>query len=111
MKRPTGYQQLYLASSVTDKALVTNSERGLHEVVAKLEDCQTVLDLNGDREASQLVAMAILQLRMKLNGVADSELKALCDAIESHEEPELPRDPKSRQGQSRCVPAVLKLVK
>jgi len=35
-------------------------------------------DKSGD---GQLLSVAILQLRMKLNQVADSELKALCDAM------------------------------
>lgn len=111
MKRPTGSHRLFLASSVTDKALVDNSERRLHEVVEKLEACRTVLDAGGDWEASQLVSVAILQIRMKLNRIADSDLKALCDAIEPHEEAERAQDPKSRQGRSRLSPAVLKLVK
>lgn len=88
MKRPTGSHRLYLASSVSDKAILANSERRSREVVAKLEDCRTDLADGGDREAAQLVSMAILQLKMKLNGIADADLKAICDAMGSPEEPE-----------------------
>lgn len=111
MKRPTGSHRLYLASSVTDKAILANSERQLRDVVAKLEDCQTVLVLGDEGEASQLVSLAILQLKMKLNGIPDSDLKALCDALAPLEGPERTQDPKTRQGQSRRCPALLKLVK
>jgi len=110
MKRPTGSHRLYLASSVTDKALVANSERRLREVVTVLEGCREALADGGEREASQLVSVAILQVKMKLNRIADSELKALCDVL-VHQESERTHDPKSRQGQSRHSPAGLKLVK
>src|SRR5271170_2818747 len=70
MKRPTGSHRLYLASSVTDKALVANSERRLREVVTVLEGCREALADGGEREASQLVSVAILQVKMKLNRIA-----------------------------------------
>jgi hypothetical protein len=37
--------------------------------------------MNGDRDTAQLVSFAILELRIKLNRIEDSELKALCDAM------------------------------
>jgi len=36
MKRPTGSPPLYLASSITEKALVASSEERLHSVLATL---------------------------------------------------------------------------
>jgi hypothetical protein len=60
---------------------VANSKEQLHSVLATLEDCQAVLIGNGNQETAQLVSVAILELRMKLYQVADSELKALCDAM------------------------------
>jgi hypothetical protein len=57
-----------------------------------------------------LVSVAILELRMKLNRVADSELKALCDAMLPDEAPaERSQEPKSPQGQRRRP--LLRLVK
>jgi hypothetical protein len=55
--------------------------------------------------------VAILELRIKLNRVADSELKALCDAM-LRDEPsaESSRDPKP-QSQTIRPPVLLKLVK
>jgi hypothetical protein len=87
MKPPIGSHQLYLASSVTDKTLVANSEEKLRSVLATLEQCRAAL-IDSDRQTALLVSVAILELRMKLNKIADSELKALCDAMAPDDAPE-----------------------
>jgi hypothetical protein len=112
MKRQTGSPRLHLASSVTEKTLVTNSEQRLHSTVTTLEESRAALVASGNREAAQLVSVAILQLRMKLNRIADAELKALCDAMMPADVPtkQSPRL-KLPQGQRRRVAALLKLVK
>ena len=56
-------------------------EENLRAVLATLEECQASLVRNGDRDTAQLVSVAILELRIKLNRIDDSELKALCDAM------------------------------
>ncbi|THD75558.1 MAG: hypothetical protein E7813_00425 [Bradyrhizobium sp.] len=82
----------------------------MHATVAALEQCRATLAGSGNRETAQLVSLAILQLRMKLNGIAEAELKALCDAMSPVEEVAVEaRSPKSPQGQRRR-PAALKLV-
>lgn len=81
MKRPTGLRRPYLASSLSEETLVANTEQQLRSVLATLEQCRTVLHGAAARETTLLVSMAILQLRMKLNQIADSELKALCDVM------------------------------
>ena len=112
MKRQTGSPRLHLASALTEKTLVANSEERLRSIVAALEECQAALVSSGNRETAQLVSVAILQLRMKLNRVADSELKALCDAMTPDDEPAEGSDsPKSPQGSRRRPAALLKLVK
>jgi hypothetical protein len=63
-----------------EETLVTNSER-LHVILATLEQCRSGLIDSSNRETAQLVSVAILELRMKLNRITDSELKALCDAM------------------------------
>ena len=112
MKRPTGSPRPFLASSVTEKKLVANSERGLDSVLTTLEGCRAVLTDRADRETAQLLSVAILQLRMKLHHIADSELRDLCDALmpdDGHtRRSEYPRSPES-QRQRRS--GVLKLVK
>ena len=60
---------------------MANSDEQLLAVLASLEEARTTLRASGKDDTAQLVAVAILDLRMKLGRVADSELKALCDEI------------------------------
>ena len=109
MKRPNGSTRLYLASSLSDKTLVANSEERLQAVLATLEECRTALAGGANRETVQILSIAILQLRMKLNQISDLELKALCDAMVPDDESEPSEDSASLLGQRRR--ALLKLVK
>jgi hypothetical protein len=112
MKRPSGSLRFYLASSVTEETLVANSEERLHAVLANLEQCQAALVLGGHRDTAQLVSVAILELRIKLNRIEHTELKALCDAmLRDSGPPEKPLHPKSPEGQRGRSPVPLKLVK
>ena len=93
-----------------EDTLVANSEQRLHSIVTTLEQCRAILAGSGNSETAQLVSLAILELRMKLNGIAEAELRALCDAMTPEEErADQARAPKSEQGQRRRAP--LKLVK
>jgi hypothetical protein len=107
MKRPTGSPPLTLASSVTEKTPVSNSEEKLHSILATLEQCRAALIEGGDREAALLVSVAALELRMKLHRIEDAELKALCDAMVSGEAPEQalqePKSPKAKATPSAGV--------
>lgn len=67
---------------------MANSEQRLHAILATLEQCRAGLIDSAHRDTAQLVSVAILELRMKLNRIADSELKALCDAMLPDEAPE-----------------------
>ena len=108
MEPPIGSNRPYLASSVTEKTLVANSEERLRSVLATLEECRAAL-IDSDRQTALLVPVAILELRMKLNKIADSELKALCDAMEPDDPAQGSQEQKSPQGSRRLAP--LKLVK
>ncbi len=111
MKRPTGSNKLALASSVREKTPVASSEQRLHSILATLEQCRAVL-VDSNRETAQLVSVAILQLRMKLNRIADADLTALCEAMTGDDGPaDKPRAPILPQGPRRRSTAVLKLVK
>jgi hypothetical protein len=91
---------------------VINSEEKLHAVLATLEECQAALVLGGDRDTAQLVSVAILELRIKLNRIEDSELKALCDAVlRDVEAAERPPHQRPHEGQRGLAPVLLKLVK
>jgi hypothetical protein len=83
----------------------------LRSILATLEECRAALVASGNRETAQLVSVAILELRIKLNRIADSELKALCDAMLQDEVSAEQCDPKSPQGQGGRPRILLKLVK
>jgi hypothetical protein len=83
---------------------VANSEERLRSVLATLEVCRSALIESGSDETALLVSMAILELRMKVHQIADSELKDLCDALLR----DSPRSPKPPQAYQRPF---LKLVK
>jgi hypothetical protein len=109
MKRPAEPPQLHLASSATEQTLMANSDERLRSVLATLEECRVFLVDGGNRETAQLVSVAILELRMKLNRIADTELKALCDAMSRHQAAAgSAHDPKSPRGRRSTL---LKLIK
>lgn len=81
-------------------------------MLATLEECQASLIMNGDRDTAQLVSVAILELRIKLNRIEDSELKALCDAmVREVEGASKSAAPKPQEGARPRPPVSLKLVK
>jgi signal transduction histidine kinase len=61
--------------------LVSDSEAHLRSLIATLEENRAVLIESANAEAAQILAVAILQLRMRLHRIADSELKDLCQAV------------------------------
>ena len=107
MKRKSGTPRLYLASSGMEKMPVANAQERLLSLLATLEECRAVLLDQASSEAARLLSLAILELRMELHKVTDSELKALCDVMEQEEQP--PQDPPS--GAARRLPPYLKLIK
>jgi hypothetical protein len=80
---------------------VSDSDERLHSVLVTLEGCRTALLDSGSRETAHLVSVAILELRMKLNKIADSELKALCDAMLPDDAPATPQAPKSSRARDQ----------
>ena len=87
-------------------------EENLRAVLVTLEECQASLIENGDRDTAQLVSVAILELRIKLNRIDDSELKALCDAmVRNVEAASKPVQPEPQESPRPRSPVSLKLVK
>jgi len=80
-----------------ERTPVINSDEQLLSVLATLEACRATLVASGHRDTAQLVSVAVLELRMKLNGIDDAELKALCEQIVADEDApaERVRDSKS----------------
>ncbi len=60
---------------------MVNSDEQLLTVLESLEECRAALLDVGKNDTAHMVSVAILDLRMKLNRIADSELKALCEEI------------------------------
>lgn len=88
------------------------SDERLHSVLKSLEDSRATLLECGDWETAQLTSLSILQLRMNLNRIADSDLKALCDVMTPDLEPAPPEpSPKPQAAPRRRRPVMLKLVK
>jgi hypothetical protein len=65
--------------------LVSDSEAHLRSIIATLEENRAELLESRNLEAAQILAVAILQLRMRLHGIDGSELKAFCQAVQLHE--------------------------
>ena len=111
MEPPIGSNRPYLASSVTEKTLVANSEARLHTILATLEECRAGLIAGGSGETAGLVSVAILELRMKLHRIGDSELKALCDEMVSDEEARTERTRDSKPSLAQRRRPLLRVVK
>lgn len=89
---------------------MANSEERLHAILETLEQCRAALVKDGRPETAKLVSLAVLDLRIDLSKIPDSDLKALCDAMTPDDGPaERSNDPNSPHGPRRR--AVLKLVK
>ena len=79
---------------------MTSDER-LASILEKLEECRAGLVAGGNRESSDLVSIAILDVRMRLHRIGDAELRALCDEMLADEDPPRPRETKLAPGRKR----------
>lgn len=104
MKRKRKRPRLDLVASGVDDMPVANTEERLLALLATLEECQAFLVDRANAETARLLSLAILELRMELHKVTDTELKALCDMMATEE---LLQEPAT----TRRFPPYLKLVK
>jgi hypothetical protein len=86
---------------------VAPSEERLVSLLATLEECRAFLMDKASPETARLLSLAILELRMELHHVTDSELKALCDLMVT--EDQSAQSAEADRGQR--LPPYLKLVK
>jgi uncharacterized small protein (DUF1192 family) len=56
-------------------------------VLQALEECRATLRQSGEDDTAELVSVAILDLRMKLNRIGEAELSVLCEEIIRTEAP------------------------
>jgi hypothetical protein len=83
---------------------VARSEEHLLSLLATLEECRAFLADKASPETGKLLSLAILELRMELHQVTDSELKALCDLVVDEQAAQ------EAEGDQR-LPPYLKLIK
>jgi len=86
---------------------VAHSEQRLLSLLATLEECRAFLTDKTSPETGKLLSLAILELRMELHQVTDSELKALCDLMVVEEQPAAD----TQTGHGQRLPPYLKLIK
>jgi len=72
--------------------------------LATLEECRAFLADKASPETGKLLSLAILELRMELHQVTDSELKALCDLVVDEQAAQEAED-------GQRLPPYLKLIK
>ena len=60
---------------------MANSEERLQAILATLEQCRVALVKEARPETAKLVSLAVLDLRIDLSKLPDSDLKALCDCL------------------------------
>jgi hypothetical protein len=94
-----------------ERTPVINSDEQLLSVLATLEACRATLLASGNRDTAQLVSVAVLELRMKLNGIGDEELKALCDEMVPDEDTPAERARDSKPSTAPRRRPLLRLIK
>lgn len=68
-------------AELTERTPVSHSDEQLQSVLETLEGCRRVLNASSSRESADLLSIVILDVRMKLRGIDDADLKALCDEM------------------------------
>ncbi|HSU69310.1 MAG TPA: hypothetical protein VLJ39_20660 [Tepidisphaeraceae bacterium] len=88
---------------------MSHSDEQLQSVLETLEECRRVLSESHGRETVELLSIVILDFRMKLKGIDNAELRALCDEMLRG----AASDPDSRSKQTQDQPRrpLLRVVK
>jgi hypothetical protein len=81
----------------------------LLSILEMLEECRAGLVAGGSRDSADLVSMAILDVRTRLHGIGDAELRALCDEMLADDG--LPRSREAKSAPGRKRQPLLRLVK
>lgn len=81
---------------------MSHLDEQLQSVLGTLEECRKVLNQNNGRETAELLSIVILDLRMRLKGIDNADLRALCDEMLRSAGSE-PQPPSSRRRTSPGV--------
>ena len=90
-----------------EKMPVANTQERLLSLLETLEECRAFVLDGANPEVARLLSLAVLELRMELHKVTDSELKAVCELMDSDEQ--IAQAPNF--GFGKRLPAYLKLIK
>jgi hypothetical protein len=71
----------FAQAELTERTPVSHSDEQLQSVLETLEECRRVLSESHGRETVELLSIVILDLRMRLKGIDNAELRALCDEM------------------------------
>jgi hypothetical protein len=93
------------------RAPVVNSDQQLLSILEDLEWCEAALRACGREETAHLVSVAVLELRMRLNGITDAELKALCDEMLPESDASAERTGEAKSSPSPRRRPLLRLIK
>jgi hypothetical protein len=88
---------------------VSHLDEKLQSVLNTLEECRRALNECNSRESAELLAIVILDVRMRLKGIANAELRALCDEMLRGAASAAP--PTSKQTQDQPRRPLLRVVK
>jgi hypothetical protein len=92
-----------------ERALVVTADERLLSILELLEECRAGLLAGGNKDSAHLVSVAILDVRMRLHHIGDTELRALCDEMLADDGSARLRDTKLGPGRNRRP--LLRLVK
>lgn len=90
---------------------MVNSNEQLLSILGSLEQCEVRLRACRSDDTAHLVSVAILELRMRINGISDAELKALCDEMLPESDPAAERAQDTKSSASPRRRPLLRLVK
>ena len=88
---------------------MSHSDEQLQSVLGTLEECRKVLNACNGRESAELLSIVILDVRMRLKGIDNADLRALCDEMLRSAASEPP--PPSKQTQDQPRRPLLRVVK
>jgi hypothetical protein len=90
---------------------VANSDEQMLSILDSLKQCEARLRARGCDDTAHLVSVAILELRMRINGISDAELRALCDEILPESEFSAERAGEAKSSASQRRRPLLRVVK
>ena len=91
------------------RARIVTPDGRLLSILEMLEQCRAGLLAGGNRDSAHLVSVAILDVRMRVHRIADTELKALCEEMMAEDGSPRLRESKAASGRRRRP--LLRLVK